>query len=154
MKYFIAVLVLGFSSCVLSAQAQPVDAKSIAFTHVTVIDMTTAAPLPDMTVIITGNRITALGKSNRVRIPQGAQVSTEEEARQAVRKLKAQGVDFIKVQSALTLPLWQAVLDESRQLNIAVAGHIPERISAFDVARSTQRSIEHISPVLAGDAGV
>jgi hypothetical protein len=81
-------------------------------------------------------------------------VSNEEEARQAVRKLKAQGVDFIKVQAALTLPLWQAVLDEAQRLNITVAGHIPERISAFDVARSTQRSIEHISPVLPGDAGV
>src|SRR5690242_9986565 len=74
MKYFIAVLVLGLSSCVLTVQAQPVDAKSIAFTHVTVIDMTTAAPQPDMTVIITGNRITALGKANKLRIPQGAQV--------------------------------------------------------------------------------
>jgi imidazolonepropionase-like amidohydrolase len=245
MRYFIALLILAWSSCGSSAQAQQADAKPLAITHVTVIDATNAAPQPGMTVIINGNRITALGKSNHVRIPQGAQVidatgkflipglwdmhihltviadqevtrnviapllvaygitgvrdmggdwqrlqtlrneiiggqiigprittpgpfvdgpqaasnivlpvSDEEEARQAVRRLKAQGVDFIKVQAALTLPLWRAVLDEAQRLNIAVAGHIPERISAFDVARSTQRSIEHISPVLPGDAGV
>lgn len=53
-------------------------------------------------------------------------VSNEDEARQAVRKLKAQGVDFIKVQAALTPPLWRAVLDEARRLNIVVAGHIRE----------------------------
>jgi Imidazolonepropionase and related amidohydrolases len=245
MRYFIALLMLALSSGVSSAQAQQVDSKPLAITHVTVIDVIAAAPQPDMTVIINGNRITALGKANKVRIPPGAQVidatgkflipglwdmhihltvipdqevtrnliapllvaygitgvrdmggdwqrlqtlrneiaggqtlgpriftpgpfvdgpqaashivlpvSNEEEARQAVRKLKAQGVDFIKVQAALSLPLWQAVLDEAQRLNIMVAGHIPERISAFDVARSTQRSIEHISPVLPGDAGV
>ena len=81
-------------------------------------------------------------------------VKTEEEARLAVGRLKAQGVDFIKVQAALTTPLWRAVLDEAGRLGIPVAGHVPERISAFEVAKSTQRSIEHISPVLPGDAGV
>ncbi|MEN3333247.1 MAG: hypothetical protein V7641_2612 [Blastocatellia bacterium] len=245
MRYFIALLMLVLSSCGLSAQAQPADSQPLAITHVTVIDVTAAAPQSDMTVIVNGNHITAIGKTNKLRIPQGAQVidatgkflipglwdmhihltvipdqeitrnviapllvaygitgvrdmggdwqrlqtlrseitggqiigpriltpgpfvdgpqaashvvlpvSNEEEARQAVRQLKTQGVDFIKVQAALTLTLWRAVLDEARRLNIPVAGHIPERISAFDVARSTQRSIEHISPVLPGDAGV
>jgi len=245
MRFFIALLVLAFSLCASSIQAQPTDSKPLAITHVTLIDVTGGASQPEMTVIIKGNRITALGKSGKVRLPQGAQVieaagkflipglwdmhihltviadqeitrhviapllvaygitgvrdmggdwqrlqglrseiaggqimgpriltpgpfvdgpqtasnivlpvSNEEEARQAVRKLKAEGVDFIKVQAALSLPLWRAVLDEAFRLQIPVAGHIPERISAFDVARSTQRSIEHISPVLPGDAGV
>jgi imidazolonepropionase-like amidohydrolase len=244
MRYFIALLVLAFL-CVSPAQAQPVDSKPLAIIHVTLIDMTTAAPQSDMTVLVKGNRITAIGKAAKVHVPQGAQVvdgagkflipglwdmhihltvivdqeitrnliapllvaygitgvrdmggdlqrlltlrgeiaggqitgpriltpgpfvdgpqaaspfvlpvNSEEEARQAVRKLKAEAVDFIKVQAGLTQPLWRAVLDEAARLNIVVAGHIPERISAFDVARSSQRSIEHISPVLPGDAGV
>ena len=81
-------------------------------------------------------------------------VHDADEARQAVRKLQTDGVDFIKVQAQLSLESWRAVLAESDRLGIQVAGHIPERISAFDVARSTQRSVEHISPVLPGDAGI
>ena len=81
-------------------------------------------------------------------------VANEAEARQAVRKLKTDGVDFIKVQAGLSLETWRAVIDESRIAGIPVAGHIPEAVSAFDVARSTQRSVEHISPVLPGDAGI
>ncbi|MBA2334646.1 MAG: hypothetical protein H0V90_06880, partial [Blastocatellia bacterium] len=38
--------------------------KPLVLTHVTVIDMTGASPKSDMTVIISGNLITALGKSN------------------------------------------------------------------------------------------
>ncbi|MEW6733672.1 MAG: amidohydrolase family protein, partial [Acidobacteriota bacterium] len=81
-------------------------------------------------------------------------VNNEEEARQAVRKLKSQGVDFIKVQAGLSLPIWQAVIAEAKQQSILVAGHIPQQISAFEIARSTQQSVEHISPVLPGDAGL
>lgn len=81
-------------------------------------------------------------------------VANETEARQAVRKLKTDGVDFIKVQAGLSLETWRAVVDESQKAGISVAGHIPEAVSAFDIARSTQRSVEHISPVLPGDAGI
>ncbi|NUM76977.1 amidohydrolase family protein [candidate division KSB1 bacterium] len=48
--------------------------KNLVFTQVTVIDATGASPQPDMTVVITGNRITALGKTGKVKIPQEAQV--------------------------------------------------------------------------------
>lgn len=81
-------------------------------------------------------------------------VANEAEARQAVRKLKTDGVDFIKVQAGLSLETWRAVVDESQKAGTPVAGHIPEAVSAFDVARSTQRSVEHVSPVLPGDAGI
>jgi imidazolonepropionase-like amidohydrolase len=81
-------------------------------------------------------------------------VSNETEARTAVRKLKNDDVDFIKVQSGLSPEAYRAVLDEARKLAVPVAGHIPEAVSAFEVARSGQRSVEHSSPVLPGDAGV
>ena len=46
------------------------------------------------------------------------------------------------------------MMDAAAEVSIPVAGHVPEAISAFDVVRAGQRSVEHISPVLPGDAGV
>jgi len=48
--------------------------NSFAFTHVTVIDATGTPPQPDQTVLITGNRIAALGPTRQVHVPQGARV--------------------------------------------------------------------------------
>jgi imidazolonepropionase-like amidohydrolase len=46
----------------------------IALTHVTIIDMIGERPLADTTVVITGERISAVGKSGTVAIPAGARV--------------------------------------------------------------------------------
>lgn len=51
--------------------AQP---HSIVLFNVTVIDATGSPPLSDMTVVISGNRIVALGRTGRVRVPRNAQV--------------------------------------------------------------------------------
>jgi imidazolonepropionase-like amidohydrolase len=48
--------------------------KLLALTHVTVIDATGAPAKSDMTVVITGDRITEVGASLKVRVPNGAQV--------------------------------------------------------------------------------
>jgi hypothetical protein len=48
--------------------------RPIAFTHVTVIDGTGARPEPDQTVLITGQQISALGRTGRVPVAVGAQV--------------------------------------------------------------------------------
>src|SRR5262249_10854801 len=47
-------------------------ASSLAFTHLTVIDVASGRTEPDMTVVVTGNRIAAVGK--KVKKPAGAQV--------------------------------------------------------------------------------
>ena len=51
---------------------------SIVLTHVTVIDVTAPdsrrAAKPDHTVVLTGSRITAIGKTGKIRVPAGAQV--------------------------------------------------------------------------------
>lgn len=46
----------------------------LAFTHVTVIDMTGAPPQSGMTVLVAGNRIVRLGQAGKVRIPKEAQL--------------------------------------------------------------------------------
>ena len=48
-------------------------ADSVAFTHVTVIDMTGAAPKLDRTVVVTGNRIAQVGPES-TKVPRGAVV--------------------------------------------------------------------------------
>ncbi|MDQ3062953.1 MAG: amidohydrolase family protein [Acidobacteriota bacterium] len=59
---------------VLLPQILVAQIKPLVLTHATVIDMTGAQPKSDMTVIINGNLITALGKSNKVRVPKNAQI--------------------------------------------------------------------------------
>ena len=58
----------------LPVQAEDTPAKSLAITGVTVIDATGAPARPDMTVVITGDRITAIGKPGEVGVPEGATV--------------------------------------------------------------------------------
>jgi imidazolonepropionase-like amidohydrolase len=47
---------------------------SLALTHATVIDGTGAPAKPDMALVITGDRISALGPTTSVRVPPGARV--------------------------------------------------------------------------------
>ncbi len=84
MKWFIWVLLLAIPAATISApprirlrqkdpapQAQPAP---VAIIGVTVIDCTGAAPRPDQTVLITGNRITQIGKTGQIEIPKEATV--------------------------------------------------------------------------------
>jgi amidohydrolase family protein len=57
-----------------SAPATPKDPGSLALVHVTVIDMAGTPAQPDRTVIVTGDRIAAIGPADRVAIPEGARV--------------------------------------------------------------------------------
>src|SRR6266481_7248998 len=58
---------------VLSAYSAPRE-STLAITHVSVMDMTGAKPLADQTVIIQKDRIAAIGASNAVAMPRGAQI--------------------------------------------------------------------------------
>ena len=53
--------------------------------------------------------------------------ATPEDGRQAVRDAKAEGYEFIKVYSKLTLETFTAIVDEARQQHMRVVGHIPQR---------------------------
>lgn len=81
-------------------------------------------------------------------------VSDAVEARAAVRSLKARGVDFIKVQAKLSRESYLAVADEAKRQGIPFAGHVPESMNAGEVSDAGQRSLEHLSPSLPGDAGI
>jgi hypothetical protein len=55
-----------------SASAQ--RATILAFTHVTVIDMTGMPPKSDLTVLVSGKRLAKIGPGNRVRVPRDARI--------------------------------------------------------------------------------
>ena len=74
MKHVTACLTVVALAGALHAQAEDAPAKSLAITGVTVIDATGAPAQPDITVVVTGDRITAVGKPGEVRVPAGAQV--------------------------------------------------------------------------------
>jgi imidazolonepropionase-like amidohydrolase len=70
---FLLILVLNgivFGAAALQSAPPPV----LVFTHVNVIDMTGARLRKDMTVVIRGARIVALGKTGRTRVPRNAEV--------------------------------------------------------------------------------
>ena len=53
--------------------------------------------------------------------------ATPEDGRQAVRDASAEGYDFIKTYSNLSLETFTAIVDEARRLHMRVVGHIPQR---------------------------
>jgi imidazolonepropionase-like amidohydrolase len=75
MKIFGSVFLVLISLSIAIAQETPTALeRPLAFTHVTVIDATGASAKPDMTVIVTGNLITTLGKSSQLTVPPNAHV--------------------------------------------------------------------------------
>jgi imidazolonepropionase-like amidohydrolase len=86
--------------------------------------------------------------------PMFRRATNAAEGREAVRELVKAGVDFVKVQANLTKETYDAIVDEAKSRKVVVAGHVPVALSLADVIRANQRSIEHISPALDGDAGV
>jgi hypothetical protein len=71
-KLLLALLLLALPA--LHSSQPPRTPRPLVFTHVTVLDMTGAPARPDMAVMISGDRITALGPSDGFRVPSDAQV--------------------------------------------------------------------------------
>ena len=81
--------------------------------------------------------------------------ATPEDGRQAVRDAKAEGYEFIKVYSKLTLETFIAIVDEARQQHMRVVGHIPQRgqgitekffIPGFDLVAHAEEFAQHTDP--------
>lgn len=53
--------------------------------------------------------------------------ATPEDGRQVVRDAQADGYEFIKVYSNLSLETFSAIVDEAHELHMRVVGHIPQR---------------------------
>jgi imidazolonepropionase-like amidohydrolase len=75
-------------------------------------------------------------------------VQNATEGTAAVRELKAEGVDFIKVQSRLLPDPYYAIASEAKKLGIRFVGHVPDSITAAAASDAGQASIEHLTGVL------
>jgi hypothetical protein len=74
-------------------------------------------------------------------------VKDEASARAAVRQVKADGADFVKVYSRLSPTAYRAIIDEARRQSLTVAGHVPDQLTIPAVSTAGQRSIEHIHAI-------
>ena len=66
----------------------------------------------------------------------------------AVRRLKAEGATFIKVQSRLKKEPFLAIAEASRQENMRFVGHVPDSVSPAKASDAGQYSIEHLTGIL------
>ncbi|MEV0281559.1 amidohydrolase family protein [Streptomyces sp. NPDC050610] len=212
----------------------------LALTHATVIDGTGAGPAHDRTVLVEDGRITTIGRSAEVPVPEGVRtadltgkylipglvdahvhspalediapplypltgittvremwgeplhhewrrkirqgellgprwvigsamvdgtpslwsgdagsvilVGDEHAGRHAVRQVKADGADFVKVYSRLSREAYLAVADEARRQGIPFAGHCPDTVPVAEASGAGQRSIEHLHALLLSTA--
>ncbi|HTH38142.1 MAG TPA: amidohydrolase family protein [Pyrinomonadaceae bacterium] len=71
-------------------------------------------------------------------------VKTPEEAREAVRKSKQAGYDFIKITTFVEAPVYEAAVDEAAKQNIRVVGHADSRFVGVERAWKARQQIEHL----------
>jgi imidazolonepropionase-like amidohydrolase len=219
-----------------AAPAQTKPSTVVAFARVTVIDGTGAPAKSGQTVVISGDRITAVGPSANVRIPRGSRVingagkflipglwdahvhtryegidhfrlliangitsarnmsapweylpeilrlreeiakgdrigprlltagpvldgpgprrstyavvNNADEARQAVRRVKSEGADFVKVYNGLSRESFFAIAAEAKAQGLPFVGHLPYAIRADEASDAGQLSIEHVDAIV------
>ena len=71
-------------------------------------------------------------------------VNTPDEAREAVRKSKAAGYDFIKITTFVKAEVYEAAVDEAAKQNIRVVGHADSRFVGVERAWKAKQQIEHL----------
>jgi len=88
------------------------------------------------------------GKS--LRFPSSVAVPTPASAIAAVDALKAQGVDFIKVQSLISHDAYLAAAAEAHKQGLPIVGHVPDKVRIAEVIAAGQKSIEHLMGIFEG----
>ncbi len=77
----------------------------------------------------------------------GFVVTTPEQARDAVRKSKAAGYDFIKLTNYITRPVYDAAIETAKELGIRVVGHVDTQVGVQRALEAGQQ-IEHLDAYL------
>ncbi|MGH7628634.1 MAG: amidohydrolase family protein [Gemmatimonadales bacterium] len=73
----------------------------------------------------------------------GIVVTTPDEARAAVRRVKADGYDLVKLTLFITRPVYDAIVDEANQAGIRVVGHVDSDVGVARAIEAGQQ-IEHL----------
>lgn len=80
--------------------------------------------------------------------PGSVAISTPERGREAVRDLRRQRADFIKVYSLLPRDAYFAIADEAKKLKIPFAGHVPDSVTPAEASDAGQASEEHLLQIV------
>lgn len=75
-------------------------------------------------------------------------VTNETEAREAVRKAKADGYDYLKMSTFLKPEVYEAIADEAARQNIRMIGHADSRSVGLERALKARQQIEHLDSYL------
>ena len=110
--------------------------------------------IPGPRMVVSGPMLDAyLPGTNKTRFPSSIPVANADEATKAVDQLKAQGADFIKVQSVIGNDAYVAAAQEAHKQNLPIVGHVPDHIKLTESVELGQKSIEHFMGVLEGCSG-
>lgn len=91
-----------------------------------------------------GGDLSALLASAGKRLPEQHPVKSAEEARAALRELKQQRADFIKIILLPSREAFFAVADEAKKQGLPFVGHVPAAVTASEASDAGMKSIEHI----------
>jgi imidazolonepropionase-like amidohydrolase len=101
-------------------------------------------------LIISGPMLDGYLPSGKLRFPSSIPVTTPVSAVAAVDSLKAQGVDFIKVQSVISHDAYLAAAAEAHKQGLPIVGHVPDKVRIREVVEAGQKSIEHLMGIFEG----
>jgi imidazolonepropionase-like amidohydrolase len=101
-------------------------------------------------MVISGPMLDAYLPNGKLRFPSSIAVSTPATAVAAVDSLKAQGVDFIKVQSVISHDAYLAAAAEAHKRGLPIVGHVPDKVRIQEVVEAGQKSIEHLMGIFEG----
>ena len=111
-----------------------------------IADGTSIGPRP----VISGPMLDGYLPNGKLRFPSSIPVTTPATAVAAVDSLKAQGVDFIKVQSVISHDAYLAAAAEAHKQGLPIVGHVPDRVRIREVVAAGQKSIEHLMGIFEG----
>jgi imidazolonepropionase-like amidohydrolase len=101
-------------------------------------------------MVISGPMLDALLPEGKLRFPSSIAVTTPATAVAAVDSLKAQGVDFIKVQSVISHDAYLAAAAEAHKVGLPIVGHVPDKVRLAEVIAAGQKSVEHLMGIFEG----
>jgi imidazolonepropionase-like amidohydrolase len=85
----------------------------------------------------------------------GYVVTTPEQAREAVKKAKAAGYDFIKLTFFISRPVYDAVIEAAKEAGLRVIGHVDPQVGlarALEVKQQIEHLDSYLEAVLKDDA--
>src|SRR5580700_3130955 len=102
-------------------------------------------------MVVSGPMLDAdLPDGKGLRFPSSVRVTTPASAVAAVDSLKAQGADFIKVQSVISHDAYLAAAAEAKRIGLPIVGHVPDTVRLSEVIAAGQMSVEHLMGIFEG----